>query len=130
MCLEAEHRTEAADKLRANPGGGAANYFPFFHAPEIEVFTLRIVCNTLRDEVAFGDCEDWTAVRNHRRGFANCGKNLLKLASTTQFREERLSRWIDPGIQLGHFSKPLHSLRPLFSQRPGAGHLVGNGGFI
>src|SRR5258708_39810085 len=89
MCLEAEHRTEAADKLRANPGRGAANYFPFFHAPEIEALTLRIVCNTLGDEVAFGDCEDWTAVRNHRRGFANCGKNLLKLPSTTQFREER-----------------------------------------
>src|SRR5258708_20016695 len=130
MCLEAEHRTEAADKLRANPGGGAENYFSFFHAPEIEVLTLRIVCNTLRDEVAFGNREGWAAVRRHRRGVANCGKNLLKLASTTQFREERLSRWIEAGVQFGHLSEPLHRLRPLFGRRPGAGHLIRNGGFI
>src|SRR5258708_20254568 len=98
MCLEAEHRTEAADKLRANPGSGAANYFPFFHAPEIEVLTLRIVCNTLGDEVAFGDCEDWTAVRNHRRRFVNCGKNLLKLLTTAHFAYKRLTPSTQPAV--------------------------------
>src|SRR5260221_14593780 len=123
MRLEAEHRTEAAGEELTIPGGGAANHFPFFHAPEVEVFTLRIACKTLGNEVAFGNREGWAAVRNHRRRFADCGENLLKLASTAQFGEERLALRIEPGIHLGNPSPPLQRRRPLSCRPPTPGHL-------
>src|ERR1017187_8620066 len=108
VCLEAEHRTEATGELRTIPGHGAANHFPFGHAPEIKVFTLRIVRNALGHQIAFGNCEGRTAVRNHWRRVAYGGENFLKLARTTQFREDRIARGVEPISESGRLPEPLH----------------------